>query len=325
MVIYVVNKKHTIKNIEKIISEDFCELYTKYATEDLDKEKLSALIFNSVLIACQLLGDEESIKGLIEDFIEKNIRSYDGYLSFYNNPDLFLMEMLSKYSDISYNEVLERLRHGYAVHFTTPKIMEIIKEKEVLSSSNQMFTKEVEELIEEAKKNQYSNTGDVLKCLSTGFGFGQGISMSSQTNGYWMNHTPESLSFLFGGHVYTRDKEAAILHVLEATSSLDFEFQKKILIELNKIWDRLIGEDKNLGAILIDRDGIEYEKVTHWNYDPPKIEEIRPYRYDLNDIISNENSKVYNDINIEYLAFLKVPSIVMLEEYRMNKINTKNK
>jgi len=321
----MINKKNVIKNIEKIICEDFYELYTKYAVEDLDKEKLSALIFNSILISCQLLEDEESIKGLIEDFIEKNVGAYDEYLLFDNNPDLVLMEMISKYSNISYDEVLHRLRHGFAVHFTTPKIMKIIKENKLLSSNNQMFSKEVEELINEAKKIQYSKTGDVFNCLSTGFGFGQGISMSSQTNGYWMNHTPESLSFLFGGHVYTRNKKAALLFILKATSSLDFSLQNKVLVELNKIWDRLIGEDRNLGAILIDRDGIEYEKVTHWNYDPPKIEEIRPYRYDLIDIVSNENSRVYSDIGIEYLTFLDVPSISMLEEYRIDKINTKNK
>ena len=149
--------------------------------------------------------------------------------------------------------------------------------------------------------------------------------MSSQTNGYWMNHTPESLSFLFGGHVYNRNKKDAFLFLLGATNTLDFEFQKKLLIELNKIWDSLIGGDKNLGAILIDRDGIEYKKVIHWNYNPPKTEEIRPYRYDLSDIIFNENSRIYNDIGIEYLTFLKVPSVSMLEEYRMNKINVKSK
>lgn len=247
------DKKSVIKNIERIINDDFYELYSKYVTEDMDKEKASAFIFNSILIACQLLEDEESIKGLIEDFIEKYINPCNDYLKFDNNPDLVIMEMISKYSDISYEEVLKRLRHGYAVHFTTPKIMEIIKEKKVLSSTNQMFRKDVEELIEEAKRIQLTNTNDVFNCLTTGYGIGRGISMSSQTNGYWMNHTPESLSFLFGGHVYTRNKKGALLFVLEATSSLDAELQNKILRELNKIWDDLVGEDKQLGAIIIDR------------------------------------------------------------------------
>ena len=302
----MINKKNVIKNIEKFIDDEFAELYAEYITEEIDNEKLSALIFNSILISCQILDDEESIKGLIVDFIEKNINSKKDYLLFNNNPDLFLMEMISRYSNISHDEVLERLRHGYAVHFTTPKIMEIIKEQKVLSSNNQMFSKEVEELIDKVKTTQYLNTGDAFNCLSSGFGFGKGISMSSQTNGYWMNHTPESLSFLFGSHVYTRNKKEAFKYILGAINTLDFEYQKKILIKLNKIWDRLIGDDKNLGAILIDRDGIEYEKVTYWDYDPPKTEEIRPYRYDLMDIISNENSRIYTDIDIEHLTFFNV-------------------
>lgn len=318
------NKPRTVENIQKMINENFYELYTKYTTDDSDKEKVSALIFNSILLACQLLDEEETIKGLVIDFIEKNINSPDEYIVFNHAPDIVLPQMIAKYSNITYDEILNRLRHGFAVHFTTPNIMAIIKENKVLSCNNKLFSEETEELFRTAYKLQTANTNNIYNALTMGFGTGRGISMSSQTNGYWMYHTPESLSFLFGGRVYRRDKKDAFSHVLGAINTLDFDLQKKLVRELNEIWDKFIGEDKHVGAILIDRDGIEYEKVTYWNENPPRIEEVRPYRYDLGDIISNENSKVYTDINGEYLTFIKIPSISMLEEYRINNTNSRN-
>lgn len=312
------NKQNVVNNIQKMINENFYELYAKYASDNLNKENLSALIFNSILLASQLLDDEDLIKNLVIDFIEENIYSSDGNISFFDNPDYELPKMLSKHSNITYSEILERLKHGFAVHFTTPNIMKIIKENKSLSSTNQLYSRETEELFRTAYEIQSKNTNNVYNGLMTGFGTGKGISMSSQTNGYWMNHTPESLSFLFGGRVYTRDKEAAFDYISSVINTLDIELQNKLLKELNEIWDKFVGEDRYLGAILIDRDGIEYEKVTYWSENPPRVEEQRPYKHNLMDITSNENSRVNTDINIEYLSFIKVPSIPMLEEYRIN-------
>lgn len=316
------NKEIIKNNIKELASGNFFyETYCQFANENENNEVVSAHIFNAILISCQLVEDIEIAKKVIIDLLRTENYSTDGVFYFFNNPERILSIIISKYTKISDEEILERLKHGYAVHFTTPNIMNIIKEQGVFKCTNKMFSKSDEQLIELAQNIQLSNKPDSYstgKILSKGFGFGEGISISSQTVAFWMNHTPESLSFLFGGNVYTRNKIKAFEFVREAIDTLDENLKQQILETLNTIWDRLIGDNLSLGAILVDRDGIEYEKVTYWSYNPPRVEEIRPYKDDLNDLISTENDRIHQDIDVKYLDFIEVPSISMLEEYRLN-------
>lgn len=311
----MVDKKNVVNNIKTLLGDFFYEMYAQYKTDGVDGEKLSARIFNAILISCQILDDLDSARDFASELIEKN---REDTISFYNNPDFVLPRLVSKYSDISPEEIKERLKHGFAVHFTTPNIAKKIENSGVLSSNNRLFPREIEELIYKAGKIQ-SSLGNPQSGLSLGFGVGRGISVSSQTCGFWMYHTPESLAFLFGGFASKRDKEGAIEYVNKGMSTLDDDLRSRILIELSKIWDDLIGEDKNVAAVLVDRDGIEYEIVTHWNNVPPLVEELRPFRLSLMDIISSEDSRITNDISTDHLAFLTVPSIEMLDEYKKKK------
>lgn len=321
------NKEVVKNNIKELTSSNFFyETYCKYAEDIENKEDVSAKVFNSILISCQLIENIEDAKSLGIDLIETENYENNGIFTFFGNPDRILPLLVSKYTKDTEEELLERLKHGFAVHFTTLNIIELIKEDGVFSSKNKMFSKEDEKLIYNAETIQLANKPDSYntgKILHKGFGFGDGISMSSQTNAYWMNHTPESLSFLFGGCVYTRDKVKAFEHVKESIDTLNPDLQQQIIDRLNNIWDRLIGDNRSIGAILVDRDGLEYETATYWSYEPPKVEEIRPYNNgSFNDLISTENDRVRQDIGIEHLTFLEIPSISMLEEYRLN--NKKN-
>ena len=340
------NKQIIKNNIKELVSGNFFyDTYCKYSDNNENKEVVSALIFNAIMISCQLIENIDNAKALVLDLLENNIYSSDGV---YYCSEEWLLSLVSKYTSETYEQLLDRLKHGYAVHFTTPNIMNIIKEEGVFSCTNKMFSKSDEELIQKAQNIQLSNKPNAYNTgefLSKGFGFGQGISMSAQTVAYWMNHTRESLSFLFGGNVYTRDKIKAFEFVKNAIDTLDENLKQQVIITLNNIWDRLIGDTLSLGAILIDRDSInnkynwnmyrkikngesvstediiEYEKVTYWSYNPPKVEEIRPYNYSFDDLMITENDRVKQDISIEYLEFIEVPSITMLEEYKQNNKN----
>lgn len=315
------------KNMNNIIqSEFFCDLYNRICeTDELNlMEENSAKVFNTALFACQLVESGETIKAIMIDLLKNADYGYGGTLSVSAYEEEVYLKTLQKY-DESYLEnghekMIERLKHGVAVHFTTPRILEKIERDGCFRAYNSMFSKEAEEKIIAAQKYQQEHDSTAEKTgrvLSQGFGFSKGISMASQTNSFWMNHTPESLTFLFGGKLYTRNKAGAMQHVMEATSSLPDEQKKEVCELLENIWDDLVGEDKSLGCVLIDRDALEYEKVTYWNETPPRVEEQRPYRDGtLNSLNSMEDSRYGKDIPVSGLKLLKVPSIYQLEMYR---------
>ena len=83
-----------------------------------------------------------------------------------------------------------------------------------------LVVENVKDLFTIEKMNGYNG---IYHVLNGSINFSKGISMASQTNSFWMNHTPESLTFLFGGKLYTRNKAGAMQHVMEATSSLPDE------------------------------------------------------------------------------------------------------
>ena len=141
--------------------------------------------------------------------------------------------------------------------------------------------------------------------------------MGAQTVDFWMNHTPESLTFLFGGKVFTRNKDGAMEYVEECISTLPEEQKKEMMNIMEEIWENVVGSDKSLGCVLIDRDSMEYETVTYWGETPPRVEEIRPYRNGTLDSFSAmEESRYERDIPVSGLRFVKVPSIFELEKYR---------
>lgn len=127
------------------------------------------------------------------------------------------LDILSRYDDFYienwFDELIERLKHGYLVHFTTNKCEEIIKKAGVIGSTNYLIPEDlliqIQKIISWQALNEtekYNNFGG----LSLGFSVGKGLSMGSQTREYWNEHTPECLSFLFGSNVYKRDKVNAM-------------------------------------------------------------------------------------------------------------------
>lgn len=325
------NKEVMYNNMKKLIeSEYYYNLYNRLVYEDdslTEKENISAQIFNTIIIVCQLICDIDSIKKVVEELLSSYNYTSNGMLQSEPMYIYTYLNILSKYDDaykINGEEVLKsRLNQGCAIHFTTLKIIEKIKEKGSMVAFDSMFNKDIENKILLAGEEQRKNNPETIETgcyLHQGFGFSKGISMGAQTVGYWMNHTPESLSFLFGGNVFLRDKNGAMEHVRQATSSLDDDKKNEMYVLLSNIWDEYVGSDKQLGCILIDRDALEYETVTYWNEEPPRVVERRPYDYGIEYLAYAEETRYKKDIDIKGLNFLSVPSIMLLEEYRINNI-----
>lgn len=324
----LINKENITRNLTALMQDGtFYDLYNKLCDSDdlVEMEECSARVFNAMLFACQTVADKEAVKNITFDLLIQIAPSYGGTLyadGQYSEKEY--LKILQKYDSFylenGHEKMIERLKHGVAVHFTTPKIMQRIKESGAFYAYNSMFSKEIEEKIIAAQEYQleHDETSEQTGMyLNQGFGFSDGVSMSSQTNSFWMNHTPESLTFLFGSKVYTRNKEGAMQHIKVATSALPNEQREEILEILENIWDNCVGNDKSLGCVLIDRDGLEYEKVTYWNEDPPRVVEERPYKDNtLNSFSSMENSRYRKDIPVSNLSFVNVPSIYQLEMYR---------
>ena len=291
--------------------EKYCELtqhitldglegifYTK-AYEEL--KNISANIFNAILIACQLFDDRERQEKFIEDF-DSGIDSFK--LEFY----------LSEY-DITKEEAIDRLKHGFGIHFTTPKIIEEINKVGYLSSygNNQMFTKEEDEIISKATRlqQQLNPPNKYVQYLNRGFGTGVS-SYGTQTNGFWMYNTPESLTFLFG-NISKRNKEEAMQHVKRCITNLSEEDKLKTFETMSNIWDRLVGDEQEIGCILIDRDGMEYPIDYYYSTGKPVGVERRPFSKNFSSLNDN-NVKIPNDIETKYLRFITLPTIYKLEE-----------
>ena len=274
-------------------------------------EDIAARIFNAIIIGCQLFDDEERIKRFV-DMFSNCLEPY------------FLERCLPEFG-ISKEEAINRLNHGFVVHFTTPKIGEIIQKtgRLVGSGKNAMFSKEEDEIINYAEAEQKKNNPTAEETLDYLFrGWGTGVSSyGSTTNGFWMYHTPESLTFLFGD-ISKRDKNAAMIFVAERISSLDEEDKKIVFETMSNIYDRLIGDEQNTCCILIDRDAFKYE-VDYYGTGTQVAVERRPFSTDFNSLNSND-SLIDGDIDANYLKFLKIPTIIELEQQKNEQLMNNN-
>lgn len=322
----VIDKEKMFSNIKELVEGEFYfSLYQRLfdGNELKNSEKNSAELFNVIFLMVQLEEDVEVIKKLVVSCFENGITFSYGMITTYFFEHIIpqlLREHDDYYLEDTRQRIIERLYHGWAVHFTTVPIMEKIQKDGYFSSSNSMFSVEEEKKILEASRKQIAMASEEekAKCLylTSGFGFAKGISMGAQTVPYWMNHTPESLSFLFGGNVYTRNKNGAMSHVKLCITHLSLQEQEEIMNILSDIWDRLIGKEPRLGAVLIDRDGLEYQTVTYWNEEPPRVEEVSPYyQGSFYSLSSSEDNRYSKDISCSALRFVKVPSVFMLEDY----------
>jgi hypothetical protein len=220
---------------------------------------------------------------------------------------------------MSDSELSNRLCHGYSVHFTSLAASNNIINTGYLSSNNAMFTKEEERLLLEAGKKQQSlatkEEKNKLHYLIPGFGFGKGISKGAITVGYWMYHTPESLSFLFGGTIYRRDRDKSFEHLENCITHLDEEEKNEVRSIATNIWNKMVGEEKDVCAVLIDRDKLEYETVTYYE-SPLRVEQQRPFKNnEFGGFGSIEEGRYNKDIKVDALNFIRVPSIEKLNEY----------
>lgn len=124
------NKEKVYRNIFEMINnglffEKYVELTCDISLDGLSGEAyeqtidrledISAKIFNAILIGCQLFDDRERIIKFVNMF------------SSYLNSDC-LMIFLPNFG-ITEEEALERLKHGFGVHFTTVRICNEIKKK----------------------------------------------------------------------------------------------------------------------------------------------------------------------------------------------------
>ena len=273
-------------------------------------EDVAAKLFNAILIGCQLFDDEERIKKFV-DLFSRHLDAYS------------LEKFLADFG-INSQEALDRLKHGFGVHFTTPNICSEIQKSGKLHcyGTNTLFTKEEAMILKEAvieQKEQNPNAEQKLNYLFTGWGVGVS-SYSSLTNGFWMFHTPESLSFLYGD-ISNRNKEEAMGFVLKNISDLSEENRHKVFITLSDIYDRLIGEEQAVGCILIDRDAFEYEVDYYYDTGAPVGVERRPYSQNFSSIMSND-CKINQDIDVGNLKMLKIPTITELERQKRERLQT---
>lgn len=283
------------------------------AMEDIKHlENISARIFNAIIIGCQLFDDQERIKKFVDMF--------SSYL------DPYYLESCLPEFGISKEEAMNRLNHGFVVHFTTPKIGEAIQKtgKLVGPGKNAMFSQEEDKIINYAEFEQKKNNPTAEETLNYLFrGWGTGASSyGSTTNGFWMYHTPESLTFLFGD-ISNRDKNSAMSFVAERISSLDEESKQIVFDTMSNIYDRLIGDEQNTCCILIDRDAFKYEMDYYYETGTPVAVERRPFSTNFNSLNSND-SLINDDIDVKYLKFLKIPTIIELERKKSEQLMNNN-
>lgn len=183
-----------------------------------------------------------------------------------------------------------------------------------------MFTENEDLIIENASKEQRANDPSAAEKMNYLFkGWGTGVSSyGSMTNRFWMYHTPESLSFLFG-NISRRNKAEAMMCVSEKISALSEENKKTVFNTMSNIYDRLVGEEQEVGCVLIDRDAFEYEVDYYYNTGKPVAVERRPYSNGFNSLMSSDD-KISNDIDMQYLKFLSIPTVLRLEKLKQEKI-----
>ena len=273
-------------------------------------ENVAANIFNAILIGCQLFDDKERITEFVDMFSNSII------------PD-FLERVLPGFG-IDVDVALERLKHGFGIHFTTLRICQEIEEKGVLVGygKNAMFTEEEDKIIEQASLIQKKNDSTAEEKLNYLYkGWGAGVSSyGSLTNGFWMYHTPESLSFLFG-NISNRNKEEAMEHVARCISALDDDRKEKTFDVMSNLYDRLIGEEQEVGCVLIDRDSLKYDIDYYYSSGEAVPVERRPYSKGFNDLTLND-CKITNDIDARNLRFLRVPTVIELEARKQESLHS---
>ena len=102
-------------------------------------------------------------------------------------------------------------------------------------------------------------------------------------------------------------------HVVKRISLLDKKDKIETLDTMSNIWDRLVGDEQEIGCVLIDRDGFDYPIDYYYKSGEPIAVQRRPYSKSLKSI-NNNDCKIPNDIDIQYLRFITLPTIYKLEE-----------
>lgn len=282
-----------------------------------DREKYYAKLFNLSLIFFQLCSNEDKYKNFIDVYLDMDTSNSE-------YPDLQIMPFLVEmYTYLSDREMAEALKHGVAVHFTTPKIAEMIKSSGKMST---LFSDKDRELFYRGMSQADSNSEYVF---TTGFGMKNGICAGSITTGFYMFHTPETLSFLYGGNFINADKAAAMEHVKKATECMDLELRDQLRKRLTHIWDNTASKGKRT-AVIIDRDKLDYKKNTYYGDDGQvsRVEEVRPYMHgDLYDMHNTEMNLIEKEVPCDALFFVDVPDIEELDKRvkQMRDINIKDK
>lgn len=317
------NKEIVYSNISNMINnglflDKYIELTKDYSFDINDDksieylEHVAADIFNAILIGCQLFDDEDRIK----EFVNKNVSFLDSSW----------LEMTIENYGITREEALERLKHGFGVHFTTTNICEEIKKTGYLAGygTNTMFTSEEDKIITDAANEQKANDPEAMEKLNYLFrGWGTGVSsFGSMTNHFWMYHTPESLSFLFG-NISMRDKDRAMKYVESCITALSDENKKLTLDTMSKIYDRLIGDKQEVGCILIDRDAFKYEVDYYYRNGEAIPVERRPYSNGFSSLM-NSDSQINGSIDVSNLKFLKIPTVLELERQKSERLGEIN-
>ncbi len=92
---------------------------------------------------------------------------------------------------------------------------------------------------------------------------------------------------------------------------------------MSNIYDRLIGNEQNTCCILIDRDAFKYEVDYYYETEIPKVVERRPFSTNFNSLKSND-SLINEDVDVKYLQFIKIPTIIELERQKNERIMNNN-
>lgn len=293
--------------LANVINSDF--ILKKYAelTEGKligDKEAYFAKLFNISLIFLQICPEEETCKQFIDTYLDADASSSE-------YPDLSVMSLfLEMFTDLTVAEVSEALKHGVAVHFTTPKIAEQIKSSGKMST---LFSDEDRKLLYKGMAQADVNSKYIF---TTGFGMKKGICAGSITTGFYMFHTPETLSFLYGGNFFNGDKEAAMEFLEKTTEKMDPEIRDALRAKLKRVWDMTASKGKRT-AVLIDLDKLRYKTNNYYgsNGQIVRVEEIRPYMHgNLYDMHNIEMNLIEEEIPTSSLFFVDVPTIPELDK-----------
>ncbi|MCI8546377.1 MAG: hypothetical protein HFJ44_04000 [Clostridia bacterium] len=292
--------------ISKLMNSDFIlNQYAKIAEgkPEVDKEKYFAKLFNLSLIFFQICPDEEKCKKFINTYMYADSSNSE-------YPDIEIMGLLLEAdTELTEEEMAEALKHGVAVHFTTPKIAEKIKSDGKMST---LFSDEDRELLYKGISQTDPNSKYVF---TTGFGMKKGICAGSITTGFYMFHTPETLSFIYGGNFLTGDREKAMEHLYKSTENMNPETRDALRKKLERLWDSTASKSKRT-AVLIDRDKLEYKKNNYYgkNGEISRVEEVRPYmRGDLYDLHNIEMNLIEEEVPTSSLFFVDVPTIAELD------------